>query len=75
MQEQELIDHEKYAAAVRPSGLNPRVNNIVRGFEVRGPLDRELLSRAITCVAKLHPILSATFTRTGDKLRIQTSQG
>ena len=75
VQEHELIDHEKYAAAVRPSGLSPRVNNIVRGFEIRGPLDRDLMCRAINCVAKLHPILSATFTRTGNKLRIQTSQG
>ena len=74
-QEHSLMDHEKYAAAVHPSGLSPRVNNIVRAFEIRGPLNRELLCQAVNCVAKLHPILSATFHRMGDKLRVKTSQG
>lgn len=75
IQEHGLMDHEKYTAAVHPSGLSPRVNNIVRAFEIRGPLDRELLCQAINCVTKLHPILFATFHKMGDKLRVQTSQG
>ena len=75
LQDHELIDHEKYAVAIHPSGLSARVNNIVRAFEIRGPLDKELLGRAINCVVKLHPILSASFTRLRDKLQVKTSQG
>ena len=39
------------------------MNNIVRAFEVHGPLDKELLRQALNRVASLHPFLSALFQR------------
>lgn len=68
-------DQERFAASAHPSGLSARVDNIVRAFQIHGPLDRELLSKALNDVASLHPLLSATFQRSRDRLYIKTSHG
>lgn len=68
-------DQERFAASAHPSGLSTRVDNIVRAFQIHGPLDRELLSKALNNVASLHPLLSATFQQSRDRLYIQTSHG
>jgi len=68
-------DQERFAASAHPSGLSARVDNIVRAFQMHGPLDRELLSKALNDVASLHPLLSATFQQSRDRLYIKTSHG
>ena len=72
LQDHLQLDSERFTAAVLPSGLSPRVNNIVRAFTIHGPLDRQLLSRALDSVASLHPVLTAHFQRTSDRLYMQT---
>jgi hypothetical protein len=72
LQDHLQLDSERFTAAVLPSGLSPRVNNIVRAFTIHGPLDRQLLSRALDSVASLHPVLTARFQRTSDRLYMQT---
>ena len=75
IQDNAQLDQERVSANAHPSGLSARVENIVRAFHIHGLLDRELLSRALNEVASLHPLLTATFQRTRDKLYIQTSHG
>lgn len=75
IQEHALLDTERYAAGVRPSGLSERVDNIVRGFQVRGLLNRNTLSRALDAVARLHPMLTVQFYRKNNKLYIQCNPG
>ena len=69
------LDMEKYAASAHVTGMSARVNNIVRAFRIHGPLDKELLSKALNEVASLHHLLTATFQRSKDRLYMQTSQG
>ena len=72
IQDQAQLDTDRFAAATNASGLCARVDNIVRGFRIHGPLDKELLQKALNQVASLHPLLRASFQRTRDKLYIQT---
>ena len=60
---------------VSESGMSSGVNNIVRAFEIKGPLDKDLLENAISNVVKIHPIFSATFHRNNSKLYVQIPQG
>lgn len=75
LQEHALLDHERYTAAVHPSGLSSRVNNIVRAFEIRGLFNKELFQQALNQVVSLHPILSSEFYREQDKLCVRTPHG
>lgn len=75
IQERALMDVERFAASVQPSGLSERVDNIVRGFQVRGPLNRDTLSRALDAVARLHPMLTVQFYRKESRLFIQCNPG
>eukprot|EP00731_Ephydatia_muelleri_P023922 Em0016g193a len=75
IQDHAQLDADKYAATANGVGLSPRANNVVRGFLIHGPLDRQLLGKAIEQVANLHPILSSTFHRWKERLYVQTSQG
>ena len=75
IQEHALLDTERYAAGVRPSGLSERVDNIVRGFQVRGLLNKDTLSRALDAVARLHPMLTVQFYRKNNKVYIQCNPG
>ncbi len=70
IQEHAQLNTEHYTAMTTTSGLSPRVNNIVRGFHIHGPLDKELLSKALNKIAYLHPILSATFQRGKNRLYV-----
>lgn len=75
-----LQDHmqlvmEESAQTILPSGLSTRVNNVVRAFSIHGPLNQDLLSRAINIVTNLHPVLRARFQRTNDKLYMQIPSG
>ena len=72
IQDQAQQDNERFAAAASVSGVSPRVNNIVRAFRVHGPLDKDLLTRALNKVANLHPLLSASFQRLNGRLYVQT---
>lgn len=69
------MDTERFAAGTNASGLSMRVDNIVRAFRIHGPLDKELLRKALNQVAALHPLLSASFQQTQDRLYVQTSSG
>lgn len=75
IQEQAQLDMERFAASAHASGLSARVDNIVRAFRIHGPLDRDLLSKALNEVVGLHPLLTAVFQRGKDRLYLQTSQG
>ena len=75
LQDHMQFNMEKFAATVQPSGLNARVNNIVRAFSIHGPLDRALLSQALDTVASLHPVLAAKFQRHNNKLYMQAPPG
>lgn len=75
IQEHALMDMERFAASVQPSGLSERVDNIVRGFQVRGPLNRDILSRALDAVARLHPMLTVQFYKKENRLFIQCNPG
>lgn len=72
IQDQILRDTERYAAHITSTGLSPRVNNIVRAFNIHGPLDRELLKQALDQIVSLHPLLSASFQRWKGQLYAQT---
>ena len=75
LQEHLLLEHQAHTAGLQ-SGLNPRVNNIVRAFEIKGPLDKDLLQCALNNVVNVHPILSSKFIlRINNKFYVQTSQG
>ncbi len=67
-----LQDTERYAAHITSTGLSPRVNNIVRAFNIHGPLDRELLGKALDQIVNFHPLLLATFQRSKGQLYAQT---
>ena len=73
IQDHAQLDQDKLAASAHPSGLSARVDNIVRAFSIHGPLNREMLSKALDKVASLHPLLSASFQRCSGKLYMQTS--
>ena len=75
IQDHAHLDNKLLSASVAPSELSPRVDNIVRAFQIHGPLDRVLLGRAINEVVRLHPLLSATFQRSQDKLYVKTAPG
>ena len=75
IQEHALLEMERFAASVQPSGLSARVDNIVRGFQVRGLLKRDILSRALDAVARLHPMLTVQFYRKDNRLFIQCNPG
>ena len=47
----------------------------MRGFQVRGLLKRDVLSRALDAVAKLHPMLTVQFYRKDNRLFIQCNPG
>lgn len=72
IQDQILRDTERYAANITSTGLSPRVNNIVRAFNIHGPLDRELLKQALDKIANFHPLLLATFLRSKGQIYAQT---
>lgn len=58
------------------AGYNPRVNNIVRGFEIKGPLDKDLLQQALDKVVNSHAILKSAFRQRNDSnYYCRTSQG
>ena len=63
IQEQAQLDTERYAQTTSSSGLSPRVNNIVRGYMIHGPLDKNLLVQALNEIVQLHPLLFASFKR------------
>ena len=75
IQDHAQLDMERFAAGAHVTGLSPRTDNIVRAFQIHGPLDRELLSRALNEVSSLHPLLTATFQRCKSKLYVKTSEG
>ena len=75
IQDYAQLDMARFAAGAHASGLSPRVDNITRAFRIHGPLDRELLSKALNEVVGLHPLLTATFQRGKDRLYLQTLQG
>ena len=75
VQQQAFLDHTQCVAGAQPSGINPRVDNIVRAFDIKGVLDKELLAKAIESTANLHPILGAQFERRGNRLYLRTPQG
>lgn len=60
---------------VNPLGMSARVNNIVRAFELKGPLDKKLLETALHNVVKLHPIVSSSFHKHNGKLYCLVPQG
>ena len=75
IQEQLLANHECIMTGVTPSGMSSGVNNIVRAYEIKGPLDKQLLETALQNVVKAHPILSSTFHRHNDKLYAHIPKG
>ncbi len=75
MQERLLEDHERMIAGVSPAGMSSVVNNVVRAYEIKGPLDKSLLESALIKVVKLHPILSAMFHRHNSKLYVHVPKG
>ena len=75
IQDHAYLDAQRYSASVHASGLSVRIDNIVRGFEIRGPLNKEILSRAINAVVRKHPLLTVQFHRRKDKLYVQTNPG
>ena len=77
IQEQLLLEHQLHITGAQGSaGYNPRVNNIVRGFEIKGPLDKDLLQQALDKVVNSHSILHSIFTMRNDSnYYCRTSQG
>ncbi len=75
IQDHAHLDTERYAAGTNASGLSGRVDNIVRALRIHGPLDKELLQKALNQVASLHSLLTASFQRTKDRLYIHTNAG
>lgn len=75
IQDHAHLDNDLLSASATPSGLSPRVDNIVRAFRLHGALDRGRLQRALNEVARLHPLLSATFQRMQDKLYVRATAG
>lgn len=71
IQDQVLHDTNKFAAHVTATGLSPRVNNIVRAFDIHGPLDKDLLKQALDQIVNFHPLLSVTFHRAKGQLYAQ----
>ena len=71
IQQQNMFDGEKCAVHATTTGLSPRVNNIVRAFNIHGPLDRELLSQALNKIVNFHPLLLAKFQQAGEQLYVQ----
>ena len=60
---------------VSAAGMSIAVNNIVRAYEIKGPLDKNLLENALTNVIKIHPILSMTFHKYNEKLYAHIPKG
>ena len=77
IQEQLLQEHQLHVTGAQGSaGYNPRVNNIVRGFEIKGPLDKDLLQQALDKVVNAHTILKSAFRlRNDSNYYCKTSQG
>lgn len=71
IQDQILQDTNRFAANISATGLSPRVNNIVRAFNIHGPLDKDLLKQALDQIVNFHPLLSATFQRSKGQLYAQ----
>ena len=75
IQQHAFQNHSQCVAGAQPSGINPRVDNIVRAFDIKGPLDKELLAKAINSTTNLHPILGAQFEWRDQRLYLKTPQG
>lgn len=75
IQTQMVQEHEHRKSGMHPSGLSSRINNIVRAFDIKGPLDKKLLENALHKVVNVHPVLSSKFVHQMDKVYLQTSQG
>lgn len=76
LMEHYLIEHQSRLQGIQPSGHNPRINNIVRAFEIKGTIDKDLLQQSLSKVVTLHPLLMATFTvQSNGQYHLQTSQG
>ncbi len=75
IQDNAHLDTERCAAGVNALGLSARVDNIVRALRIHGPLDKELLQKALNQVASLHPLLTASFQRTRERLYLHTNAG
>jgi len=52
-----------------------KVDNIVRGMKIHGPLNVTVLSKALEQVVKLHHILTLRALHTEEKYMLQTSSG
>ncbi len=75
IQDHAHFDTERFAVGASTLGLSARVDNIVRALRIHGPLDKELLQKALNQVASLHSLLRASFQRTRDKLYLTTTAG
>lgn len=52
-----------------------RVDNIVRGIKIHGPLNVSFLSKALEQVVKLHHILTLRVLHTKERYMLQSSSG
>ena len=52
-----------------------RVDNIVRGMKIHGPLNINLLSKALEQIVKLHHILTLRALHTKEHYMLQSSSG
>ena len=75
IQERSLADHECIMTGVSAAGMSAGVNNIVRAYEIKGPLDKNLLENALMNVVKIYPILSTTFHKHNEKLYAHIPKG
>lgn len=75
IQDHAHLDTERFAAGANTLGLSARVDNIVRAMRIHGPLDKELLQKALNQVASLHSLLTASFQRSRDRLYLHTTAG
>jgi hypothetical protein len=77
LQEHYLLEHQSQSIGLSSCGFNPRTNNIVRAYEIKGPLDVDLLQQSINKVVNLHPILVSKYSlhQSTNKVHVQqTSQ-
>ena len=52
-----------------------KVDNIVRGMKIHGPLSVNLLSKALEQIVKLHHILTLRVLHTKERYMLQSSSG
>ena len=74
MQAHHLIDMEHSSAQDDLSSFSNKIDNIVRGIKIHGPLNVSLLSKALEQVTKLHHILTLRVLHTEDYM-LQASAG